>query len=100
MGKMRPSFVEFPGRKPTICDPKLRTTNIAAERGSPEDFWYYAPWRYPGISPVTDSCGTAGGVLPGQSAGAAGATYVDTKNAKLGDLGSSLPPMSTGTIWV
>ena len=94
--KVRPKFVKFPDRKPTICDPKLRTINTNAECGSKEDFWYHHPWRYPGISPVTDSCGTAGGVLPGQPQGTAGADYTNTKNAKVGDLGSKLPPLPTG----
>ena len=94
--KVRPKYVAFPDRKPTICDPKLRTINTNAECGSPEDFWYHHPWRYPGISPVTDSCGTAGGVLPGQPQGTAGADYTNTKNAKVGDLGSQLPPLETG----
>jgi hypothetical protein len=96
---VRPNSVKFPNRKPTICDPKLRTINTNAECGSPEDFWYYTPWRYPGIAPVIDSCGTAGGRLPGQAQGGAGASYTPTVNAKVGDSGSSLPPMDTGTTW-
>jgi hypothetical protein len=96
---LRPKFIRYPNRKATVCDPRLRTLNTQAECGSKEDFWYYAPWRYPGIAPVTDSCGTAGGVLPGQPAGTAGATYTATKNAKVGDLGSKLPPMPTGVVW-
>lgn len=96
---MRPKFTKYPDRKATICDSRLRTLNVEAECGSPADFWYYAPWRYPGITPLTDSCGTAGGVLPGQPPGTAGATYRDTEYAKVGDLGSKLPPMPTGTVW-
>lgn len=96
---LRPSTLKYPERNATICDSRLRTLNVLAECGSPEDFWYYAPWRSPGRAPVTDSCGTAGGVLPGQKPGTAGATYVDTPNAKLGDLGSKLPSMETGTVW-
>ena len=42
------------------------------------------------------AAGTAGGVLPGAPAGAAGADYTDTVNAKTGDLGSKLPPLPTG----
>jgi hypothetical protein len=57
------------------------------------------PWRYPGITPVTDSCGVAGGIVPGQQPGVAGADYTETPLAKLGDLGSRLPPMPTGTVW-
>lgn len=56
-----------------------------------------SPHRY---HAKTDSCGTAGGVLPGMGPGTAGATYVETPNAKLGDLGSKvLPPMMTGVKW-
>lgn len=97
--KVRPAFVKYPSRKPTICDPKLRTINTNAECGSKEDFWYYTPWRYPGIAPVIDSCGTAGGRLKGQGQGSAGASYIPTPNAKVGDAGSKLPPLPTGTLW-
>ena len=95
----RPKFVRYPERKATVCDPRLRTLNTGAECGSAADFWYYAPWRSPGVAPVTDSCGTAGGVLPGQQPGAAGATYTPTPNAKVGDRGSVLPPLPSGTVW-
>ena len=44
---------------------------------------------------VTIRCGTAGGMLPGQGQGGAGASYTDTENAKHGDLGSKLPPLDT-----
>lgn len=97
--KTRPKFVKYPDRKPTICDKKLRTINLNAECGSPEDFWYYTPWRSPGIAPVIDSCGTAGGRLQGQGQGSAGASYIETQNAKVGDLGSKLPPLETQTVW-
>ena len=95
----RPATVAFPDRKPTICDPRLRSLNIDAECGSPEDFWYYSPWRSPGLAPVTDGCGTAGGILPGQGQGGAGADYTDTVHAKHGMLGSKLPPLDLGTVW-
>lgn len=52
-----------------------------------------------GKAPVTDSCGTAGGVLPGMPQGSAGASYAPTPNAKIGDLGSKLPPLPTGVEW-
>lgn len=100
--KLRPKNLKFPDRKATICDPRLRTLNTQAECGSPADFWYNAPWRYPGITPVIDSCGAAGGRLPGQGpapGGGAGATYVNTTNAKLSDVGSRLPPLMSGTVW-
>ena len=53
----RPKFLKYPERNATNCDPRSRTINVNAECGSPEDFYFYMPWRYPGISPVTDSCG-------------------------------------------
>jgi hypothetical protein len=96
---MRPSTLKFPERKATICEKSLRTVNTNAECGAPDDFWYHHPWRYPGISPVTDACGTAGGILPGQGQGSAGASYTDTEKVKHGDLGSKLPPLDSGTTW-
>ena len=30
--------------KATICDKRLRTLNVDAECGSPEDFYYFSPW--------------------------------------------------------
>lgn len=84
----------------TICDPRLRTVNTAAECGSSDDYFYYSPWRAPGYAPVIDSCGSAGGRLPGQGGGGFGAGYVNTTNAKIGDLGShTLKPHPTGVEW-
>ena len=97
--KVRPSTVKYPERKPTICDKKLRTINTGAECGAADDFWFYTPWRHPGIAPVIDSCGTAGGRLPGQGQGGAGASYTPTVNANVGDAGSKLPPLPTGKTW-
>ena len=98
-GFPRPKNLKYPQRNATNCDPRSRTINVGAECGSDEDFYFYMPWRYPGITPITDSCGVAGGVLPGQAKGVAGADYTETPLAKLGDLGSRLPPMPTGTVW-
>eukprot|EP00035_Acanthoeca_spectabilis_P021459 m.438361 g.438361 ORF g.438361 m.438361 type:complete len:394 (+) comp18227_c0_seq1:15-1196(+) len=83
----------------TVCDPKQRTVNTGAECGAADDFFFYSPWRRPGSSPVIDSCGTAGGRLPGQGDGGFGASYVNTTHAKVGDLGSQLPHMPTGVEW-
>jgi hypothetical protein len=84
----------------TICDPKQRTVNTAAKCGSPDDYFFYSPWRAPGYAPVIDSCGTAGGRLPGQGAGGYGAAFVNTTHAKIGDLGSkTLPARPTGVEW-
>ena len=49
--------------------------------------------------PVLDSCGVAGGRLPHQGQGTAGADYVNTSNAKLADRGSSLKAAPSGTTW-
>lgn len=84
----------------TICDPKLRTVNTGAECGSASDYFYYSPWRAPGYAPVIDSCGSAGGRLPGQGAGGFGAGYVNTAHSKVGDLGSkTLKRLPTNTSW-
>ena len=51
-------------------------------------------------APVIDSCGSAGGRLPGQGNGGFGASYRNTTHAKVGDLGSkTLPVRDTGVIW-
>lgn len=55
----------------------------------------------PGAAPLIDSCGVAGGVHKGEGPAAAGGDYQNTTNAKLGDFGSALPPL-TGvpeTVW-
>jgi len=86
--------------EPTICDPDLRTVNTAADCGGPDDFFQYSPWRAPGYAPVVDSCGSAGGRLPGQGAGGFGASFVNTTHAKIGDLGSQvLGSRDTGVEW-
>lgn len=84
----------------TICDPQLRTVNTGAKCGAPDDYFFYSPWRAPGYAPVIDSCGSAGGRLPGQGNGGFGAQYVNTTNAKVGDLGSvTLPKQSPTATW-
>lgn len=58
------------------------------------------PWRYPGSAPVIDSCGSAGGRLPGQGIGNAGRGMINTSLTKLADAGSrTLKPFHTGTVW-
>jgi len=82
----------------TICDPALRTVNTGVECGADDDWYYYSPWRAPGLAPVFDSCGVAGGHDPPQ--GGFGGIYVTTPNAKLGDRGTKvLPKRPTGTVW-
>lgn len=51
--------------------------------GSDEDYFFYSPWRRPGSAPVIDSCGTAGGRIPGQGDGGFGAAFVNTTHAKV-----------------
>merc|ERR1712072_188863 len=52
--------------KPTICDSRLRTMNIHAECGSPEDIYQLSPWRAPGSAPVIDACGALVAVSQGR----------------------------------
>jgi len=85
--------------KATICESDQRTMNIHAKCGSPEDIYQLSPWRAPGTAPVLDSCGAAGGRLPGQGIGHAGASYQNSSLAKLGELGSRLPPMPSQATW-
>ena len=88
-----------PKRNATICDPRLRTINTNAACGGPDDYYFYAPWRSPGAAPVIDACGVAGGRLPGQGPGSAGADIQNTTHVRLADRGSELPPLPTGTRW-
>lgn len=78
----------------TICDPALRTVNRNASCGAADDWYYFSPWRAPGSAPVFDSCGMAGGHLPPE--GGFGGIYVNTTNAKLGDLGSKVRAPAAG----
>jgi len=96
--RFRPKNLKYPERNATLpCE--LRTLNTGSECGGIHDYWYYAPWRSPGIAPVLDSCGVAGGRLPHTGEGSAGATYVNTTHAKLADKGSELKPAPSGTTW-
>ena len=65
---VRPKFVAFPDRKPTICDKKLRTVNTNAECGAPDDFWYHLceilAEIYDYVSP-SEPGGGAGTTIPG-----------------------------------
>ena len=36
--------------KATICSKELRTINTDAECGADNDWWYYTPWRAPGLN--------------------------------------------------
>ena len=59
--------------------------------GSPDDIYYYSPWRAPGSAPTIDACGSAGGRFPGQGRGGAGAQFYNSSVAKEGDVGSKIP---------
>jgi hypothetical protein len=83
----------------TICSRHLRTLNVNASCGAPDDWYYYSPWRAPGAAPVLDSCGMASGHLPPTPKQNFGGAYVNTSHAKVGDKGSGLPPAPSGTVW-
>ena len=74
--------------------------NTKAVCGSADDYLFHSPWRAPGYAPVIDSCGTAGGRMPGQGPGGYGAVYTNTTDSKIGDLGSkTLKVRDTGVVW-
>jgi len=82
--------------KPTL-EKRYWTANRNATEGTAQDIWKFQPWRSPGLSPVTDACGMAGGnPYPMYN----GAEYTPTPFAKQGDLGSFvLKPRDTGVQW-
>ena len=84
---------------PTMCDSRLRTLNTLAECKSPEDIYQLSPWRAPGSAPVIDSCGSAGGRLPGQPEGIALAVFTNSSLAYEGQKGSTLPAMPSQATW-
>jgi len=85
------------GMKPTNNDPEFRTVNRDVPAMSEKDVYMHNPWRAPGNAPVYDACGMAGG---GPTWVTTGLSFVDTKFAKQGALGSRiLPPRPTGIIW-
>ena len=94
------SRVRGRGMNATMCDPTHRTINTAAPCGGADDFYFFSPWRAPGYAPVIDSCGSAGGRLPGQGLGGFGAQYVNTSHAAVGDLGSQTLRAAPGAVWM
>ena len=76
---------------------KYWTANLNATEGGPDDIWRFQPWRSPGLAPVADACGMAGGTpVPMFNGG----EYAKTEYAKQGDLGSyALRARPTGTTW-
>lgn len=85
--------------KPTL--PKeARTVNLDVEDGAVDDFYQFSPWRSPGVAPVLDPCGVAGGYTKYmESAHIYGIHYTNTTHAKHGDRGSLLPRRDTGIVW-
>ena len=82
--------------KPTLAK-QYWSANRNATEGTEQDIWKYQPWRSPGLAPVTDACGMAGG---NPYAMYNGAEYTPTQYASQGDLGSFvLKPRPTGTVW-
>ena len=82
--------------KPTLAK-QYWSANRNATEGTEHDIWKYQPWRSPGLAPVTDACGMAGG---NPYAMYNGAEYTPTQYAAQGDLGSFvLKPRPTGTVW-
>ena len=86
--------------RPHIHPPQknmYRSANRNATPMSTHDIWKFQPWRSPGLAPVDDPCGMAGGTPdPAYNGG----EYTPTKYAKQGDLGSKqLKPRPTGIAW-
>ena len=86
------------GTAATVNNPSERSLNRAAAAGSPEDIYKHNPWRAPGLAPVADACGLAGGTPWGADAPEEG-VYINTTYAHHGMRGSTLLPMPTGAVW-
>ena len=84
-------------KKPQAPPPKPNG-HMQSRAGSVSDVFKYNPWRAPGLAPVFDSCGMAGGAKVPTTAAA---EYTSTVFARQGDLGSEvLKPRPSGTVWV
>ena len=86
------------GFNATITDPRFRTVNRFATALSPDDIYKHNPWRAPGLAPVADACGLAGGTPWSKNVSEEG-KYINTSFAHHGMKGSELPPMETGVSW-
>jgi hypothetical protein len=85
------------GKRPTNNEPQFRSVNRNVPAMSDADVYQHNPWRAPGNAPVYDPCGMAGG---SPSWVYTGLSYVNTRYARQGDLGSrTLPPRPTGVTW-
>lgn len=78
--------------------PQYRTVNRDSTPGSPEDIYKHNPWRAPGIAPIADPCGLAGGTPWEKEVGEAG-VYSQTKFAKHGMNGTLLKPLHEEADW-
>lgn len=91
------SLCANPTTTATLNDPRLRTVNLDAEAGGPDDVYRWNPWRAPGSAPVVDACGMAGGA---PVAGGGAAEFAATPFARQGDLGSVvLQPVPEARTW-
>jgi len=79
-------------------DPQYRTVNRKSTPGSPEDIYRHNPWRAPGLAPVGDACGLAGGTPWLPEVGEAG-VYTTTKFAHHGMNGTLLKPLHEEAPW-
>lgn len=80
---------------------EARTVNTDVPDGDDADYYQYSPWRAPGSSAIFDPCGVAGGVMAGFGPfdQQYGIKYINTTNAKVGDLGTHLPRRDFGVVW-
>jgi len=76
---------------------KYWTSNRNATENSEFDLWKFQPFRSPGLAPLSDVCGMAGG---SPKPVFNGGEYTKTIYGKQGDLGSKvLKPRPTGITW-
>ena len=82
--------------KPTLAK-KYWTANRNATEMSEHDIWKFQPFRSPGMAPLSDVCGMAGG---SPEPVFNGGEYTPTKYGKQGELGSLvLKERPTGIVW-
>lgn len=74
--------------EPTVTDPKFRTYQDLF--GKFDVGFRYSPWRSPGLAPVIDPCGVAGGEEPGAS----------ISGFQPGARGSKVLPRGKGPVWL
>ena len=94
----RTAYCDEPGK--SVLPKEYWTMNTHAIDGAVNDSYKYNPWRAPGTAPVVDACGQAGGKFK-QTPMGGDSEFTTTPFAKMGDMGSKLPP-TNGTLpkWV